>query len=132
MKALFAKQPQKLKPLGNQAYSYRYNIQPVAATTEQEMPGADQRIRRNCPQYEADTVRVYAPLTANKILSAVISHTWEANYENKLINDYNAALMGLYDEETTAAKLAAYKAFLTERAALKAQVEADCVELGIN
>ena len=47
------------------------------------------------------------------------------------MNEYNSAVMGLYDEDTAGKKTAAYKAFLEARAALKAMVEADCEEAGI-
>ena len=39
--------------------------------------------------------------------------------------------MGLLSEEEAAARTEAYRAFLTERTALKSQVDADCAELGI-
>ena len=44
------------------------------------------------------------------------------------MNEYNSAVMGLYDEDTAARKIDAYKAFLQTRAELKAMVEADCKE----
>ena len=40
-------------------------------------------------------------------------------------------MIGLYDEETAARKIDAYKAFLQARAELKAMVESDCKEAGI-
>ena len=60
---------------------------------------------------------------------------WEANYEQKLINEYNAANLGVYGGSKTSdeakAKIASYKAFLAARATLKAQIDADCAELNI-
>ena len=45
------------------------------------------------------------------------------DYENKLINEYNAANIGLYDAETAAAKVEAYNAFLSHRISLKRRIE---------
>ena len=82
-------------------------------------------------QWSGEEVEVAEPLTGNRITQAVIAARWDADYEQKLINEYNAAKLGLYDDDTAAAKIDAYEAFLRERAALKAQIDADCEELGI-
>ena len=55
----------------------------------------------------------------------------DSDHEQKLINEYNSAVLGILPEGEAAAKVAAYKAFLEQRAAVKAQVDADCAELGI-
>ena len=81
--------------------------------------------------YDYQQVRVYEPITANKILAAVLAATFDQSYELKLVNEYNSAVNGLYDDDTATAKKEAYTAFLTERARLKAQVESDCATLGI-
>ena len=60
-----------------------------------------------------------------------MTERWDGNYEQKLVNEYNSAQMGLLSEEEAAARIEAYRAFLTERTALKSQVDADCAELGI-
>ena len=82
-------------------------------------------------QWSGEEVEVAEPLTSNRITQAVIAARWDADYEQKLINEYNAAKLGLYDDDTAAAKIDAYEAFLRERAELKAQIDADCEELGI-
>lgn len=82
-------------------------------------------------QWSGEEAEVAEPLTSNRITQAVIAARWDADYEQKLINEYNAAKLGLYDDDTAAAKIDAYEAFLRERAALKAQIDADCEELGI-
>lgn len=82
-------------------------------------------------QWSGEEVEVAEPVTSNRITQAVIAARWDADYEQKLINEYNAAKLGLYDDDTAAAKIDAYEAFLRERAALKAQIDADCEELGI-
>ena len=82
-------------------------------------------------QYDFDTVRTYLPISSNKLLQAVITDAYPSDYEQKLVNEYNSAVMGLYDAETAERKIDAYKAFLQARDELKAMVEADCKEAGI-
>lgn len=74
---------------------------------------------------------MWSPLTANRITEAVITDRWNANYEQKLVNEYNAAKLGLYDTDEAKTRIKAYTDYLTERAALKAQVDADCADLNI-
>lgn len=101
---------------------YSYNIVEVTKTDEDgnEVTG-----------YDYDQVRVYEPISANKILAAVIADAYDQSYELKLVNEYNAAINGLYDDDTAEEKKTAYTSYLTTRAALKDQVDADCEELGI-
>lgn len=70
-------------------------------------------------------------MTSSKVVSAVISDRWEANHEQKLVNEYYSAVLGIIEGEEADAAIAAYKTFLVERRALKASVEADCAEAGI-
>lgn len=95
------------------------------------MPTEDGEENTTKTQYEYETVRTYLPISSNKLLQAVITDAYPADYEQKLVNEYNSAVMGLYDEETAERKIDAYKAFLQARAELKAMVESDCKEAGI-
>lgn len=78
---------------------------------------------------------VWSPLSSNKITEAVITEKWDNNQEQKLVNEYNAANLGMYGGAKTTdeakARIAAYKDYLTARATLKTQVDEDCLELGI-
>ena len=82
-------------------------------------------------QWSGEEVDVAEPLTSNRITQAVITAKWSADYEQKLINEYNAVQLGVIEGEEAETKVAAYETFLRERAALKAQIDADCAELGI-
>ena len=115
--------PQVLEAVGNGSYLYHYDM------TEVDRPAQEGEAAGKQWQYEE--VTVWAPITANKITEKVLTSRWDANYEQKLVNEYNSAQMGLLNEEEAARKTEAYRAFLTERAALKAQVDSDCAELGI-
>ncbi len=125
MQAFYDHKPSVLEAVGNGSYKYRWDI------VEMEQP-AHEEGGEPTTQWKCQEVTVWAPVTSNKITEAVISELWDSNYEQKLVNEYNAAQLGVYDEATAAAKVAAYKAFLTERNAVKTQVDADCAELGIN
>lgn len=125
MQAFYDHKPSVLEAVGNGSYKYRWDI------VEMEQP-AHEEGGEPITQWKCQEVTVWAPVTSNKITEAVISELWNINYEQKLVNEHNAAQLGVYDEETSAAKVAAYKAFLTERNAVKTQVDADCAELGIN
>ena len=125
MQAFYDHKPSVLEAVGNGSDIYRWDI------VEMEQP-AHEEGGEPTTQWKCQEVTVWAPVTSNKITEAVISELWDSNYEQKLVNEYNAAQLGVYDEVTAAAKVAAYKAFLTERNAVKTQVDADCAELGIN
>ena len=118
------KQPLKLEAVGNGSYLYHYNIEEVdrPAQEGEETTGK---------QFKYEEVTVWAPLTANKITQKVLTSRWDSDYEQKLVNEYNSAHMGLLSEEEATRKTEAYKAFLTERNRLKAQVDSDCEKLGI-
>ena len=125
MKAFYDNQPSKLEPVGNGSYHYRYNI------IEVEKPSQGEDVEQSQTQWECEEVIVWAPLSANKITEKVLTERWDGNYEQKLVNEYNSAQMGLLSEEEAALRIEAYKAFLTERAALKAMVDSDCEKIGI-
>lgn len=124
MQAFYDHKPSVLEAVGNGSYKYRWDIVEMEQPAHEE--GGDPTTQWKCQE-----VTVWAPVTSNKITEAVISELWDSNYEQKLVNEYNAALLGVYNEETADAKVAAYKAFLTERNAVKSQVDADCKALGI-
>lgn len=131
MQAFYDNKPSVLEAVGNGSFRYRYNIReeekPVQASENSETAQEAQAQ----PQWVCEEVTVWAPLSANKITEKVLTERWDGNYEQKLVNEYNSAQMGLLSEEEAAARIEAYRAFLTERTALKSQVDADCAELGI-
>lgn len=121
MKSVSDSKPKSIEKIGTYNYRFNYNIEEV----EKEDNGETH------VQYEFETVDVFAPLTANGITQAVIADKWPSDYEQKIINEYNAAQLGLYDEKTTEAKIAAYKEFLSERAAIKTYIDEECAKAKI-
>lgn len=122
MQAYYDNKPLTIEKVGNGSYLYHYNVKEV----EQDQGDEEKRT-----QWECEEVTVWLPLTSNKITEAVIAKRWDKNYEQKLINEYNSALFGLYDDTTATQKKQAYIAFLQERADLKAMVDEDCKKYGI-
>lgn len=121
MKSYSNKRPSTLEGVGNGSYLYHYDIE----ETKQVM--GDEEI----VMFEYEEVTVWGPLTSNKITEAVITEQWDANYEQKLVNEYNSAQIGMYEQEEAEMKIKAYKDYLNERARLKKIVDDDCLILGI-
>ena len=125
MKAIYDKKPSKIEAVGNGSYLYRFNIREIASDTDN---------RESYKSWSCDEVTVWAPISSNKITEKVISDMWNANYEQKAINEYNAAQLGMYGDitgEEAQAKINAYKQFLEAREELKKRIDEDCSELGI-
>lgn len=133
MQAFYDNKPSKLEAIGNGSFAYRYNIQEAEKPAQSDNTEATEQAQAQT-QWVCEEVIVWSPLSANKITEKVLTEKFENNFEQKLVNEYNAAQLGLYGEKTgeeAQKRIQAYTDFLTERAALKSQVDADCAELGI-
>lgn len=125
MEAYYDSKPVKLEAVGNGSYIYRMGIQEIEMSLEEESPRT---------QWKCEEVVVWSPITANKITEAVITSLYDANYEQKLVNEYNSAKLGLYGPTTgveAKARIKSYTDFLEQRKALKVQIDADYAEIGI-
>lgn len=128
MKVTYDSMPFVLEAVGNGSHRYHYDIEEVEVNNRSDGEKGSKKT-----QFECQEVIVWEPLTANKITEAVISDKWDGNKEQKLVNEYNAVVLGVItDKEEEESRLSAYKDFLAERARLKAQVDADCQDLGID
>lgn len=128
-RAHYDARPSKFEAVGNGSFRYRWDIREDTVTNRRLS-----RIEREPvveTQYSCYEVIVWATVTRNKITEAVIGKMWDVNYEQKLINEYNSAKLGIYSSEEAKEKIAAYNQFLEKRAALKAYMEADFEELNI-
>lgn len=137
MKAYYGEKPSIISEVGNGSVLYRYGITEVetsqSVTDESEEQTKEQADAKT--QFVCQEVVVWPPVTSNRITEAVITDRWSSNYEQKLINEYNAAQLGVYGAKTSTeakARIQAYTAYLKERNDLKAQVDADCVTLNID
>lgn len=125
--AIYDNKPSIFEANGDGSYTYRWDIKEVeiAAGGESE---------ETATKWECEEVIVWGTVTSDKLTEAVIGKMCPVGREQKLINEFNAANLGVYGAKTSTAaqeKIAAYKSFLTERDALKAQVDADCATLKI-
>ena len=132
MLAFYDNRPSVLEAVGDGSYRYRFNIIEINIEVMSSTDKDVQEEQRT--QWQCEEVTVWSPVTSNKITKAVITEVCDHNYEQKLVNEYNAAQLGLYGSKTgeeAKKHIAAYTEYLNTRAALKAQVDADCAELGI-
>lgn len=134
MKVSYDHNPSILEAVGNGSYRYRYNIE--EPTVEQYLTeDSDTAAASSRTGWVCDEVIVWAPLTSNKITEAVIAAICPASHEQKLVNEFNAANLGMIGGSKTSDEakkcIAAYKEFLEYRKTLKEQIDADCAELNI-
>lgn len=116
--------PAKLEKVGDGAFWYHYDIEETERTIHH---GGDEEPQTR-KEWECYQVKVWPPLSANVLTKAVIAATWDASVEQKLVNEYNMAQLGLYEGEEAERKIAAYKEYLAERSRLKAQCDSDWAE----
>lgn len=105
-----SERPSIFEEVGNGSVRYRFNIE-------------EQTNEDGNATYLYDEVIVWQPFTENDITKAVIEYLWPASYEQKLLNEYNAAQLGVYDAEKAAKKIEEYKSFLEQREAVKEEVD---------
>ena len=132
MLAFYDNKPSVLEAVGDGSYRYHFDIieikPEVISSTDKDVQ-EEQRT-----QWQCEEVTVWSPVTSNKITEAVITEVCDHNYEQKLVNEYNAAQLGMYGEKTgqeAQKRINAYTEYLSTREKLKAMVDADCAELGI-
>ena len=126
--AIYDAKPSKYEAVGNGSYLYRWFIEEI------QVPNNSDSDSETTVKWQCEEVTVWSPVTPNKVTEAVITSKWDNNYEQKWVNDYNAAKLGVYGSTTSTEakeKVAAYTAYLNERKALKEHIDADCAELGI-
>jgi hypothetical protein len=115
MKAYYDHEPMVLEAVGNGSWLFRWDIR----EEESDMGMEEERTRT---QWVCDEVTVWS-VDANSITQAVIEEVWDKSYEQKLVNEYNSAVLGLFGEEQRFAAIAKYEAFLGERMRLKGIVD---------
>ena len=129
MKAFYSQKPKVLEAVGNGSYLYRYNIIEEQTEATEQIEATEQTEQQT--QWSCEEVTVWAPLSANKITEKVLTEKWDNNYEQKLVNEYNAAVMGMLSEDVAQKRKDAYMTFLQERTELKTIIDNDCKEMRI-
>lgn len=122
MKTYSNNKPKVFEAIGDGGFRYNYNIKEVEVD---RLDITDSKSIVKQTQWEYDNVLIYPPIDQDKITRSVISNTWDSNFENKLINDYNAISLGIFSEQEANEKLERYREFLTQRKKLKEMITQD-------
>jgi hypothetical protein len=102
---------------GDGSYTYRWDIKEVQSDASTDTGDAQER-KAN---WECNEVIIWATVTREKLIAAVLSALWSSDYESKLVNDYNAAKFGRLDSSY----IKKYEDFIKQRKTVKRQVERD-------
>lgn len=122
MKTYSDNKPEVFEPIGDGGFRYNYNIKEIEVD---RLNIIDNKSITKQTQWEYDNVIIYPPIDKDKITRAVITNTWDSDYENKLINDYNAISLGVFSEQEANEKLERYREFLNQRKELKEMINQD-------
>ena len=122
MKTYSNNKPKVFESIGNGGFRYNYNIKEIEVD---RFDIVDNKSIVKQTQWEYDNVIIYLPIDKDKITRAVITNTWNSDYENKLINDYNEISLGNLTEEEINKRTNNYITFLQERKRLKEMIDND-------
>lgn len=127
---MYDNKPAMYEANNNGSYTYRWDIKEV------EVPSGmnSGENESTTTKWECQEVIVFGTVTKDKLTEKVVTTLWANDYEKKLINDYNAAKEGVFGSvsgATAKAYISRYKDFLSQRKAVKEQVESDCITLNI-
>ena len=112
---LYSERPSVFQTYENGEVQYRWDIEEVISDNEEN----------NTSQWKCKEVTIYAPIVKEQLTQAVITSIWDSDLEKKLINDYNGAKAGLFEEAINQKYIMAYNSFLNERKAIKEQINID-------
>ena len=124
MKTYSDNKPEIFEPIGDGSFRYNYNIKEIEVDIF-DIINNENETNIKQTQWEYDNVIIYLPIDKDKITKAVISNTWDIDYENKLINDYNEINLGNLTEEEIDKRTNNYITFLQERKRLKEMIDND-------
>ena len=109
--------PQTISAVGNGSYLYRFNIKEIEVPTQTEG-------EEPTKAWQYNEVVVWSPISSDAITKAVMNYIWSKDTEQKYINDYNAATLGILD----ATYIESYKNFMIQRKSIKEQIDKDYEE----
>ena len=124
MKTYSDNKPEVFEPVGDGGFRYNYNIREIEVDRVDIIDDENETNIKQT-QWEYDNVIIYLPIDKDKITRAVITNTWNSDYENKLINDYNEISLGNLTEEEINKRTNNYITFLQERKRLKEMIDND-------
>lgn len=106
--------PSVWSDVGNGSYLYRFNIKEVSVPAQTENA-------ESITEWQYNEVVVWGPIMSDSVTKEVMNSMWSKDAEQKLLNDYNSAQLGILGDEY----IVKYKDFLTQRKALKEQIDKD-------
>ena len=124
MKTYSDNKPKVFEPIGDGSFRYNYNIKEIEVDKFDIIDNENETNIKQT-QWEYDNVIIYLPIDKDKITKIVIANTWNIDYENKLINDYNEISLGNLTEEEIDKRTNNYITFLQERKRLKEMINND-------
>ena len=124
MKTYSDNKPEVFELIGDGSFRYNYNIKEIEVDRFDIIDNENETNNKQI-QWEYDNVIIYLPIDKDKITKAVIANTWDIDYENKLINDYNEISLGNLTEEEIDKRTNNYITFLQERKRLKEMIDND-------
>ena len=124
MKTYSDNKPEIFEPIEDGGFRYNYNIKEIEVDRFDIINNENETNNKQI-QWEYDNVIIYLPINKDKITKTVIANTWDINYENKLINDYNEISLGNLTEEEIDKRTNNYITFLQERKQLKEMIDND-------
>lgn len=123
--------PPVIDPLNNGqgTFHYNHNITEVLVAREEmgNVTITDDPEKATGRMFHYDSLRVEYPRTADNIFGTLITAKYPLNVENKLVNEFQSAKLGIAPKE--AAK--PYEDFLRDRLAIRKMVDGDCAALNI-
>ena len=109
---------------GQGTFLYNHNIKEVSVIKDEhggiEVTTNEEKATGKMFMY--DSVRVEYPKTADNIFGTLLTAKYPSNRENKLVNEYQSAMIGLLPGEAKKP----YEAFLQDRLDIRKMVDADC------
>lgn len=121
-------EPLRLEKIDMYVWRYRWNIH-----TEEYIDSNDTENGSNDlkTRYVYNYIDLYVPFTSNDIILKVISEVMDINKEQKLINEYNEAVINGKKTNEDKEKIENYKNWLSLRNSLKNDINNVCNENGI-
>ncbi len=122
MKAYYDSKPSTLQAVGDGSFRYCWNIQQLTISDPNDGESTEENTHT---AWQCDEVLVWAPVTTEKVINAVIRSKYTSDEEMRLINDYNSYQQG---GTVTRDIVAEYQEYLTFTANARAQVMSDMGE----
>ena len=111
--------PKIIEEVGNGSYLYHFDIEKVSNNNNTIVHSENNT--ENIKSYEYNEVVIWSPISSNAITKAVMNYLWSKDAEQKYINDYNSAVLGILDNSY----IETYKTFIEQRKLIKEQIDKD-------